>query len=173
MGSRIRSSLLDGEHQFREQSDSGNEPHRWNGLKRGGSLKRKLLRLPARKREEARQRTLTRSPLRRESKGRKAEVAKYNASAAAFFAEPGNDVCHICIVLRESGEDILLQKATERHHRQGRSGRLLNWRPGWIPCCRSHRLFPHEHPARARALGLLCAPQDWNRFPSSGNGALK
>lgn len=108
---------------------------------------------------------LKRTPLKKESKGHKAELAKYNASAPAFFAEPGNDVCHICLRLREDGDDILLRPATERHHKFGRIGRLLNWRPGWIPSCRPHRSWPHEHPARARRLGLLCEAKDWCVFP--------
>lgn len=116
-----------------------------------------------------RQVPLKRVPIKRESKGRKAEVRKYNESAAAFFAEPGNDVCAVCVALREDGENILLQAATERHHVRGRIGRLLNWRPGQKPCCRGHRLWPHQHPTRARKLGLLCEPQDWNVFPGNGS----
>lgn len=111
---------------------------------------------------------LKRSRIKRESKGHKAEMRRYNESASAFFAEPGNDVCHICLRLREDGDDILLQPATERHHLRGRIGRLLNWRPGQIPSCRNHRTWPHDHPARARALNLLCPAPQWNVFPSNG-----
>lgn len=111
---------------------------------------------------------LKRSPLKRESKGRKAELRKYYESAPAFFCEPGNRNCLICVKLREDGEDIILRKATERHHLRGRIGRLLNWRPGQIPCCLHHRTWPHDHPARARKLGLLCAAPDWNCFPDEG-----
>lgn len=114
-------------------------------------------------------RRLKRSPIKRESKSHKAELAKYNASAKTFFAEPGNDVCHICVKLREDGDDIVLRSATERHHIRGRIGRLLNWRPGWIPSCFPHREWPHQHPARARKLGLLCEAKDWNVFPSAGS----
>jgi hypothetical protein len=160
--SRIRSPLADGDHQLRRK----------DGWRRKDCPKRKLLRAPRQKREAIRQTSFKPSPLR-ESKGHRAEVGKYNASAAAFFAELGNDVCHICVKLREDGDNILLQPATERHHVRGRIGRLLNWRPGQIPSCRGHRSWPHDHPARARSLGLLCAPALWNVFPSSGNGAEK
>lgn len=171
MASRIRSSLLDGDHQLLPRHLSSrfdNDQDSRNGLKRNGRWRRKLLRMPRARREAARKQSLKRSPLPRESKGRKAEVAKYNASAAAFFAEPGNDICLICIKLREDGDDILLQRATERHHTHGRIGRLLNYRPWQIPSCYRHRTWPHEHPARARRLGLLCAPALWNCFPRNG-----
>lgn len=109
---------------------------------------------------------LKRSRIKRESKGHKAEVAKYNASAAAFFAQ--NPDCLICIRLREAGDNIVLRKATERHHLRGRIGRLLNWRPGWIASCFHHRLWPHNHPTRARQLGLLAPAHLWEVFPDEG-----
>lgn len=143
MGSRVRSPLADGESMLVER------------------IPRPVLRDSFYYR-----RGLKRSPLKRVGKAHKAELAKYNASAKAFFAEPGNDVCHICVKLREDGDDILLRPAAERHHRFGRIGRLLNWRPGWMPSCRGHRTWPHDHPSRARQLGILCEAKDWNVFPA-------
>lgn len=126
-----------------------------------GRLER-ALRLAGRK---VRTWNLKRTPLKRESKGRKAELRKYHLSASAFFAEPGNDVCHICLKLREDGDDIRLFPSTERHHFRGRIGRLLNWKPGWIPSCNHHRQWPHQNPVRARKLGLLAEAKDWNVYP--------
>jgi hypothetical protein len=159
MASRVISSVPEGEHQLRTRGTPWIAPF----LERL-PFKRKLLSVPPQKREK-----LKRTPLKRESKGHKAEMRKYNESAPAFFAEPGNDVCRICVVLREAGDNILLQPATERHHLRGRIGRLLNWRPGQIPSCYGHRSWPHDHPARARKLGLLCAPAQWNIFPGDGD----
>jgi hypothetical protein len=168
MASRIASPLQDEDNlllqsrvpkSFVHDQDNGK-----SGLKRNG-WKRKLLRMPRARREAARQQSLKWSRLKREGKGHKAELAKYNASASAFFAEPANEFCLICLKLREDGDDIPLRKATIRHHHRGRIGRLLNWRPGQIPSCVFHQLWPHEHPARARKLGLLCEPAMWNIFP--------
>lgn len=171
---RIASPLAEGENLFQERIPKPERVPfgRRNGLKRSSlrdSWKRKLLAMPPQKREEARQKSLKRTPIkRRESKGRKAELQKYYASAPAFFAEPGNDVCLICVKLREDGDDIILRPATIRHHVRGRIGRLLNWRPGQIPSCKHHEPWPHAHPARARKLGLLSEAVDWNHFPDAG-----
>lgn len=110
-------------------------------------------------------RLLKRKRLKPASKGLKAELKKYDASAQEFFAQPENRLCLICLRLAGDGEKIEIQKATERHHIRGRIGRLLNWRPGQIPSCFLHRNWPHANPKRARKLGLLCAPQEWNVFP--------
>lgn len=155
--SRVISSLGPGEAMFKAEV----RPKFRHGISMRESYKRKLLALPPSERHKA----CCRVAIKRESKGRKAEMRRYNESAAAFFSEPGNDVCLICVKLREDGEDILLRPATERHHVRGRIGRLLNWRPGQIPCCRGHRLWPHENPARARKLGLPCEPSQWNTYP--------
>lgn len=182
MASRVRSTLDPSDHQLLpklERDGDSESPHNRQrtvrGLKRKMSLrdswKRKMLALPPEKRQKAIKSksrkilTLKRVTLKKESKGHKAEIEKYNASAEAFFEEPGNDVCHICLILREDGDGIVLRAATERHHVRGRIGRLLNWRPGQMPSCRGHRSWPHDHPARARKLGILCDVKDWNVFP--------
>lgn len=151
MGSRIASSLADGDSMLVKERVS-----------------RPKLRRPFHYRNGLKRSPLKRSRIKRESKGHKAELAKYNESAASFFAE--NPDCLICIRLREDGENIILRKATERHHIRGRIGRLLNWRPGWIPSCFHHRLWPHNHPTRARKLGLLAPIHLWEVFPVNGRG---
>lgn len=117
MASQIARALPPGESFLKDKSRPND-----------GRLER-ALRLAGRK---VRTWNLKRTPLKRESEGRKAELRKYHLSASAFFAEPGNDVCHICLKLREDGDDIRLFPSTERHHFRGRIGRLLNWKPGWI-----------------------------------------
>lgn len=151
MASRVASPLADGCAQFREERVS----------------RPKLLR-SFNYRFGTKRQPLKRTAIKRESKGHKAEIAKYNASAASFFSEPGNSDCRICVRLREAGENIILRKATERHHFRGRTGRLLNWRPGWIPSCFHHRLWPHQHPTRARQLGLLAPAHLYDVFPDDG-----
>jgi hypothetical protein len=99
---RIRSSLSECDNQFRESRSARSElrdsPNYRNGLKRTSSLrdswKRKLLAMPKVLREKARQSSLKRSPLKRASKGLKAEQAKYWKLSAAFLGRPENKFCN-------------------------------------------------------------------------------
>lgn len=158
MASRVQSSLLDGENQFRLPR----EPKQKN------SWKRKLLRMSRQKRELARH-GLKRSVLKRESKGRKAELAKYRKLAKEFLARPENQFCWICQVRRESGENILINFATEVHHWALRYGKLLCYVPYFRASCFRCRDFPHENKTRARELGVLAPLHLCGVFPSSGN----
>jgi hypothetical protein len=54
-------------------------------------------------------------------------------------------------------------KATEVHHKFGRLGPLLNWKPGWIALCKKCHQFAHEHPQAARECGLLAPFGQWNK----------
>lgn len=168
MASRIRSPLLDGEHQLDRERVSRAELRDsrdyWNGLRRTG-FKRKLLASSPQKREKQRQNTLQRSSLKRASKGLKAEQAKYFKLSAAFLARPENRFCIICIVRREHGENILINFATEVHHWAGRIGRLLCYVPFFRPSCRHCRDWPHENKTKARLWGLLAPITKWNVFP--------
>lgn len=168
---RIASSLDEGENQFlppRLPKSKNVSFGRRVGLKRTSlrdSWKRKLLTMPKVLREKARQASLKRSPLKRQSKGLKAEQAKYWKLSAAFLARPENKWCEICERRRGAGENIFRNQSTEIHHKFGRLKRLLCYVPGFIASCRSCRDFPHAHPARARKLNLLSAPAQWNVFP--------
>ena len=54
------------------------------------------------------------------------------------------------------------RSADEVHHSRGRAGDLLlDWRH-WRAVCRRHHNWIGDHPAEARAFGLLCQPGLWN-----------
>lgn len=168
---RIASSLADGDSMLLParipESEDVRRPFR---LKRNANWKRKLLRLPPQKRQKARQSTLKRSPLKRESKGLKAERAKYWKLSAVFLAQPENTWCICCTLRREKlGENILRNQSTEVHHFAGRIGRLLCYVPFFRAFCKPCRSWPHDHPSQARELNLLAPPALWNHFPVDGN----
>lgn len=178
MGTRVRSTLLEGKHQLlpRGLPEPGDVSfHRRNGgLTRCCSLrdswKRRLLALPPQKREAARRQSLKRSPLKRQSKGLKAEQAKYRKLAAVFLARPENAWCLCCTLRRERlGENILRNQSVEIHHWAGRIGRLLCYVPYFRAFCNACRTFPHEHPSLARELNLLAPAHLWNHYPSDRN----
>lgn len=112
--------------------------------------------------------SLKRSPIRKVSKGLKAEQAKYRKLAAVFLAQPENMWCICCTLRREKlGENILRNQATEIHHWAGRIGRLLCYVPFFRAFCRDCRTWPHAHPSKARDLNLLAPAHRWNVFPGS------
>lgn len=47
-----------------------------------------------------------------------------------------------------------LNRASEVHHRRKRGKYLLDKRT-WIPICREHHRWIHDHPNKARKLGVL------------------
>lgn len=141
--SKITSPLIEGANQFRKRPISTTNGDRAPDNRVG----------------------LKRTRLRRVAKSRAAELKIYYESAPAFFSEPENEFCRICVVLKADSDDIQVQPATERHHHRGRIGRLLNWRPGQMPSCRSHREWPHQNQKRARKLGLLAPAHLFNTFP--------
>lgn len=105
-------------------------------------------------------------PLKRQSKGLRAETAKYRKLSTTFLSDPANRLCICCFLRREKlGENILQRKATEVHHWAGRIGRLLCYVPFFKAFCFFCRTWPHEHPVIARQLGLISPPKDWNVFP--------
>lgn len=165
---RILSSLADGEHMLSLSTKLPDSPHYRNGLKRTSSLrdswKRKLLRMPPQMRQKAREASLARSP-KRQSKGLKAEQAKYRRLAAAFLARPENRLCWICVIRREHGENILINLATEVHHWALRAGRLLCYVPYFRASCFRCREFPHKNTKLAREMGVLAPVNICGVFP--------
>ena len=117
-----------------------------------------------------RQVPLKRVPIKRESKGHKAEVRKYRKVSAEFLARPENAWCICCTLRRERlGENILRNQSVEIHHWAGRIGRLLCYVPYFRAFCNACRRWPHEHPSLARELNLLAPPKLWNHFPGNGS----
>lgn len=109
---------------------------------------------------------LTRSPLRRQGKALKANLARYRKLVAVFLAQPENQWCICCTLRREKlCENIVCNQSVEVHHFAGRIGRLLCYVPYFRPFCNACRLWPHEHPATARELNLLVSAKLWNCYP--------
>lgn len=104
-----------------------------------------------------------RKPIRKVSVKRAGEMALYHAEKREWLALPENVACGICRCL-----GVHPNRASEVHHFAGRIGRLLRYQPFWIPSCRLHRETPHQRPAWARSVGLLCEPALWNVFPRAG-----
>jgi hypothetical protein len=93
-------------------------------------------------------------PLKKQSRSQRNKLKIYFAVRDAFLAREENRLCEICRRRREAGENILQNEATECHHKFGR-GKMLCEERGLISSCRYCRMWPHENPAKARALGLL------------------
>lgn len=108
-----------------------------------------------------------RKAMRKMSQSRKTEMRKYYDAYASWISDPKNQQCAVCIVLVSMGEMIVINPTTERHHQRGRRGALLNWRPGWIPCCRKHREWPHDPANRelAEATGIISTRTEFNTYP--------
>lgn len=130
------------------------------------SYRRKLAAMPVAERWKAINKSQARSMLKRQSKGLKAQTAKYRKVSAVFLSQPENKWCLCCDLRREKlGENIIRNQATEIHHHRGRIGRLLCWVPGFRPFCHRCRSYPHSYPKLARQLNLLASPTLWNVFP--------
>ena len=108
-----------------------------------------------------------RKPLKKISKNQRHEHSIYRASFREWVAKPENARCAVCIILRAAGEIATINPTTERHHFRGRHHKLLNWEPGWIPCCRAHREWPHDPANRARAEenDIIASRTDFNTYP--------
>lgn len=66
-----------------------------------------------------------------------------------------------------SGKPLCSNRAhlcTEVHHRHGRVGDLLLATDTWIGLCATAHRFAHDHPAEAKALGLI-GDGPWNHQP--------
>lgn len=148
MASIIRPSMPECGHQLVQKLERGSDKDRprYNRLRAG--TKR-----------------LKRTPLKRMSKGLKAETLKYHKVSTEFLLRPENKWCICCTLRREKlGENILQNPATEIHHWAGRIKRLLCYVPYFRPFCFWCRLWPHEHPEQARKLNLLAPSNLWNVF---------
>ena len=99
-------------------------------------------------------------PLKKISKSRREKMKTYFAVSRDFLDR--NPDCQICIVLREHGENIVVNASTETHHKFGRAGSLLADERGLVACCRNHREWPHDNPRLAREWGLLGGAAEWN-----------
>ena len=83
------------------------------------------------------------TPIRRRSKKRAGQERIYTTLRQRFIG--ANPVCMRCDTKR----------ATDIHHRAGRTGQKLNDTTEWLALCRTCHTWIHEHPGQARAAGLL------------------
>lgn len=98
-----------------------------------------------------------RKPVRRVSKSRAKELARYSILRGAFLWR--FSLCQACSVYYPACVPFY---AVEIHHRRGRSGKLLNATEYWLAVCNHCHARIHRHPAEARELGLLCEKGKWN-----------
>jgi hypothetical protein len=103
------------------------------------------------------------------AKARREALRKYFGLSREFLSQPENRGCKICAARIASGENMAVNRSTEIHHTRGRIGKLLTDTRFWLASCFYCREFPHSNPARARAMGLLAHPRDWNVSPVDGN----
>jgi len=101
-----------------------------------------------------------RKALKKQSVARAKDMRLYYEEVRVWLNEPAHRACAICLCLGETP-----RASTEVHHSRGRIGRLLRYQPFWIPSCRPCREIPHNRPAWAREVGLLCPASEWNVFP--------
>lgn len=107
---------------------------------------------------------LTRKPIKKMAKSRREQMKTYYAVRREFLSTRPD--CECCLRRRESGEDILLQPATENHHFRGRIGRLLCDTRFFVAVCfQCSRFWIHQNVTKARDIGVLCQPRDWNVYP--------
>jgi hypothetical protein len=94
-------------------------------------------------------------PMSQKSAKQTARDREYSKVRKAWLAK--NEWCQFCKLLCE-----FTRGATEVHHARGRAGALLTDTGFFVASCRTHRDWPHENPSKARELGLLSGPNEWN-----------
>lgn len=95
-----------------------------------------------------RSKPLKRSPLRRVSKRRAAQLKAYFGERKLFLAErPFCQVCHS----RNRNSAL----ATDIHHMNKRNNARLLVIDDWLAVCRCCHDYIHAHPAWARSMGFL------------------
>lgn len=91
------------------------------------------------------------------SKKRTKEAREYARLRKKFLTPARN--CEALVTILLAGNTVRVEKgdstlATEIHHREGR-GKNLNNTSTWLAVCRPCHRWIHQHPSKARALGLL------------------
>lgn len=102
--------------------------------------------------------TKQRKPMRKVSKSRAQETARYLAIRKEFLRE--HTVCGACLA-----RDITPGVPTQIHHSRGRIKRLLCETRFWIAVCAPCHEFIHGNPAKARSLGLLAEASEFDVYP--------
>lgn len=96
-----------------------------------------------------------RKVIRRVSKSRASDMARYRKDVVPFLLLRSH--CFLC------GRFV---DPTERtnHHKFGKVGRLLNWKPGWNMVHLDCHIWITNHTKEARELGLIGPEGTWNDY---------
>jgi hypothetical protein len=108
---------------------------------------------------------MKRSPLRRVSKKRAKENREYTVVRARYLMD--HPKCEACYPVN-SYLLVHITKASpseEVHHKNGRTGRLLNYTPFFIAVCRKCHDWIGRNGAEARELGVLAPISEFNVYP--------
>jgi hypothetical protein len=119
-------------------------------------------------------RVTTPSPVRTQrispvSKIRRSEMAEYRKEAQAFVREvvSRGETCPVVEAVEElkNGRRYgcpVSAKLNEVHHKFGRCGKLLLWKPGWLCLSKAGHRWVHQNIEKARECGWICGRGDWN-----------
>ncbi len=112
-----------------------------------------------------------RKRIRRESLARAAETRRYAADARAFVAAAvaRGETCPVVAAIAELREGKkygwpICARLNEVHHKFGRQGKLLIWKPGWIAVSKEGHRFLHSNIKIAIKNGWIGQVGTWNNF---------
>ena len=115
-------------------------------------------RLDERKRTQPAANQTPRKHIRKQTTKLARDRAQYRKEVKAWLAE-GHQYCTAHLVT--TGR---LVKAIQCHHRFGRRGKLLLWKPGWLPVSQEGHDWINSHPKEAQELKLIGPKGTWNDF---------
>lgn len=103
------------------------------------------------------------------SKRRQKVTAEYSREARAAVSDANRRglKCPVVQAIAELRNGVrygwpVSDRITEVHHRFGRNGALLLWKPGWLLLSKAGHRWVHAHIAESRKHGWIAQPGDWN-----------
>ena len=93
--------------------------------------------------------------VRHTSTARAKQLREYRRDVALFLDCETRCACCGIVVSRANRTN---------HHRYGKVGRLLNWKPGWSMVGIGCHCWITDHPQEARKMGLIGPEGTWNDF---------
>ena len=103
------------------------------------------------------------------SERRRGDVEAYRREAKAFVqaARKAGHRCPVVSSIPELRNGIkygwpISATLTEVHHRYGRQGKLLRWKPGWLAVSKQGHRWIHAHPEQSRERGWIAPQGQWN-----------
>lgn len=144
MASRVRSSLSPSSNQFRKKPVQRSKRFRSQDHKRTLNQQGFWKKKRPKQAIHVRQKSLKRTPLRRQSKKRAAESKVYLEKRRAYL------LAHLFCERKGC-----FRLSRDIHHCHGRSGPNYLDEKTWKALCRNCHDAVHEHPKAAREMGLL------------------